>query len=98
MTNREKEILKKSLDILKRNLKPRKIILFGSRAKGKAERSSDFDFAVECSHVSDQIKRETKEDIENVSGLYHVDIIYLSEVDDEFKKIILKTGEVIYGR
>jgi hypothetical protein len=27
-----------------------------------------------------------------------VDIVYLASVDEEFKRIILKTGKVVYGK
>ncbi len=35
MTAREQEVFNGVVDILKRELSPKKIILFGSRAKGK---------------------------------------------------------------
>ena len=46
MNKREKEIIQEVTRILKTKLRPSRIILFGSRAKGKGVRGSDFDFAV----------------------------------------------------
>lgn len=43
-------------------------------------------------------QREILEAIEEFSGLYKVDVIYLGHVDPEFRGIILKTGKVIYEK
>ena len=98
MTKRENQILEKVLDLLKKYLKPSKVILFGSRSKGHASISSDFDFAVQCKIIGSEIKRKLKEKIEEVSGLYHVDIVYWNEINEDFRKIILASGKVIYER
>lgn len=39
-----------------------------------------------------------EDEIENAAGLHGVDVVYLQEVDNDFKNIILKTGRVIYER
>ncbi|ODS31635.1 MAG: hypothetical protein SCARUB_03241 [Candidatus Scalindua rubra] len=39
-----------------------------------------------------------KEDIEGVSGLYNVDVVFLQSVDKVFRDIVLKTGRIIYER
>ena len=86
------------MDVLKKSLKPSKIIIFGSRAKGDNKKHSDFDFAVDCSRPSIQVEREIDEQIEKFSGLYGVDIVYLGSVDKDFRKIVLKTGRLIYEK
>jgi len=40
--------------------------------------------------------RKIMEDIEKAAGLFKIDIVYLKNVDEEFKKIILNTGKIIY--
>lgn len=96
MDNRQNEIVQEVIGILKRLLNPSKIIIFGSRAKENNERHSDFDFALNCSRPSLSIERKVNEEIEKISGLYKVDIVYLDSVDKEFKEIILKTGKEVY--
>ncbi|MFH1562684.1 MAG: nucleotidyltransferase domain-containing protein [Nitrospirota bacterium] len=98
ITQRENEILNKTIDILKKYLEPHLVILFGSRAKQKYPAHSDFDMAIDREKVDIRLERRIREEIEEVSGLYKVDIVFLNAVDKSFKDIILKTGRVVYGR
>ena len=98
MNKREQEILKRVVDILKEHLKPYKIILFGSRAKGIAHKNADFDFAVDKKIVGTSEQREIMEEIEKVAGLYKIDIVYLDKIEQGFKNIVLKSGKVLYER
>lgn len=96
---RETEILNNILEVLKTYLSPAKIILFGSRAEGKFYKHSDFDIAVEVNEKIDARKRrKIRNEIEKISGLYKVDIVYLSSVEEDFKNIILETGKIIYAK
>jgi len=95
---REQEIIEKSVGILKKYLNPQKIYLFGSRTKGKAREGSDFDFAIDSAKPNSKIQQAIEQEIENILGLYQVDIVYLSDIEDNFRQIILKTGKVIYER
>jgi len=95
---RELEILNKVIGIFKEDLNPSKIILFGSRGKGNNNQSADFDLAIDCPKPQISVQRKINEEIEKVSGLYQVDLVYLMSVDEEFKRIILKTGKVVYER
>lgn len=99
MENRVDSLLQSVKEILIEACKPEQIILFGSRAKGTAQTGSDFDFAVKTNHKP--VKNEffaMKSRIEKISGLYKVDIVFLSDLDEEFKQIILETGKVIYEK
>lgn len=97
-TARENDIKSGVVEILKNELNPDKIILFGSRAKNKADRFSDFDFAVDATKPPIGKLREIKEHIGEISGLYRIDIVFLSEVEKEFLDIIKITGLVIYEK
>lgn len=94
---REKEVLKKVEDILVRELSPSKIILFGSRAKGTQTRGSDFDLAVDAPSPRQDVEWKIKDEIEEARGLYKVDVVYLGNVEDDFRSLIMRTGKVIYG-
>ena len=98
MNSREKDILEGVIEILKRHLNPPKIILFGSRAKANNSEHADFDFAVEVKRPNISVQRKIAEKIEEISGLYKVDVVYMLSVDNGFREIIKKTGRVLYGR
>ncbi len=84
--------------ILKDELHPEKIILFGSRAKGNALFNSDYDIAVNSESISLRDKRKLKEKVDSVIGLHKFDIVFLNEVDEGFRNIIEQKGKVIYER
>ena len=96
MSQRREEIIKAVNSILQKKLQPSKIILFGSSAKKNNGKHSDFDFAVDGKRPAITLQRKISEEIEKISGLYKVDLVYLDSVDPEFKKIILETGRVLY--
>jgi len=95
---REKEVLDKIVLLLKEKLNPSLIILFGSRASEKHNTGSDFDIALDGDKIDVREMRKLKEKLEEISGLYRVDLIFLESVDSEFKNIIIKRGKILYGR
>jgi len=95
---REKEVLDKIVLLLKEKLNPGLIILFGSRASEKHNTGSDFDIALDGEKIDVREMRKLKEKLEEISGLYKVDLIFLESVDSEFKNIIIRRGKILYGR
>ena len=73
------------------------IVLFGSRAKGNHQTSSDFDIAIK-GKVDKSKLLEIKEKIEDKIFPYSIDIVVYDELDEKFKKIVDKTGKVIWKR
>jgi predicted nucleotidyltransferase len=63
MNRREKEILEGVVEILKRELNPPKIILFGSRAKGNNSEHADFDFAAEVKRPNISVQRKIADEM-----------------------------------
>lgn len=98
MTEREKIVLDKIINLLKKYLACERIILFGSRAKGKFSQNADFDLAVDKKRIDIRIERKMKEKIEEIAGLYKYDIVFMDSVDKDFRNIILKTGKIVYER
>ncbi|WP_457564682.1 type VII toxin-antitoxin system MntA family adenylyltransferase antitoxin [Caminibacter sp.] len=70
---------------------PKKILLFGSRARGDNTPRSDIDIAVDL-NLSFREKRKLKEKIDEISGLYSVDLIFFEDMSDKFKEKVLKEG------
>ena len=64
--------------VVKRELNPGMIILFGSRAKGINSSNADFDVAVDSNEPDNKTKRYLNEKLDNIRGLYKVDPIYLN--------------------
>ena len=93
------EILAEVYDLIARFLPDALIFLFGSRARGDAEQTSDFDFAIDAgSKIPLDVIARIECKIEELRTLKSVDIIDLNRVNPEFKRIILKTGVNIYER
>lgn len=78
-------------------LKPRKVILFGSRARGDSGERSDYDFAVDDYGISNQRwARFSLEVKEKVPTLKEIEIIRMSQIDGTFRERILKEGIIVY--
>ncbi|MRI57915.1 MAG: nucleotidyltransferase domain-containing protein, partial [Epsilonproteobacteria bacterium] len=73
------------------------IVLFGSRAKGYATTHSDIDIAVDLK-LDFRSRRKLKEKVEECSGIYSVDLVFLPEVLETFAKQIEKEGKVLYEK
>ena len=98
MTKRETEVLDTAINIIKEDLDPDKIIIFGSRAKDKSKCFSDFDLALDVKQPEIRSRRILKEKIENAVGLYSVDLVFLNSVDKKFRDLILETGRIVYEK
>jgi len=95
---REEIIIGNIVSLIRKDIGPDRMLLFGSRAEGRHGPGSDFDIALDGKKISVRKMRELREKLEEVSGLHKVDIIFLESVDKEFKDIILKKGEILYER
>lgn len=83
-------ILKKYKDITS-------VILFGSRAKGTFKKGSDIDLAIFTESVSEEIILKLKEDFEESSLPYRVDIVhYPTLTHQELKNHIDRVGVSFY--
>ena len=94
----EEKRLIKTIKILVDELNPNRLILFGSRGKGKAFTNSDYDITVDTHKIEFRKKRILKDKLEDILGLHKLDLVFINEVEKKFKEIILKTGRVIYER
>jgi uncharacterized protein len=98
ITERETGILRDAVKVLREELRPRRIVLFGSRAKGTARKGSDFDLAMDCQAPRFAEAHRIREKLSEKSGLYHIDLVFLPSVSRDFRDLILKTGKVVYAR
>ena len=73
----------------------RKVILFGSRARGDFRRTSDIDLAVS----GGDFKRFALDVDEETSTLLEYDIVNLdAEMQDELRESIKKEGRILYEK
>jgi predicted nucleotidyltransferase len=79
-------------------LRPRRVILFGSRARGDADRFSDIDLAVDVEPVSSRAWCDLVDDLElHPPTLLDVDLVFLSRLDATWRERIERQGIVLYG-
>ena len=97
-SERENEILTRVVETISHYLNPEKITLFGSRAKGHATVGSDFDIAIFAARPHPEIEIKMLDEISSFRGLYTLDLVYVPELDEDFKELIQKTGKIIYDR
>jgi len=93
------KVLRKLIEFLEKELAPERVILFGSRAKNKAHPYSDIDLAIFATKPLDlRGKRKLKEEVEELSYPFKVDLVFMDEVSEEFKRVIYETGRVVYEK
>ncbi len=97
-SEREEEILQRSVLALIEILNPEEIILFGSRAGDNYSPRSDFDFAVSGSEPDFKTRQKISSTLDELRGLYSVDIVYLEDVEEDFRNVIYETGVSLYER
>jgi len=89
--------LKFIINLAKNLILPKKIILFGSRARGDHRPDSDFDIAfvnIQKKHWAEFVLK-IKED---TPSLYKYDCIHFDSIDEDFKNKILTEGIVLYEK
>jgi len=99
-----KEEIKKIIDQIKDKYKPKKIILFGSFARGKPNKNSDIDLLIIKDTKKDYYQRipEVRSLLHNIDRAFDILVMTQKEVakrlklGDFFIEDILKKGKVIY--
>jgi predicted nucleotidyltransferase len=92
MVGKDQQIL---TSIIKKHLPSVKIYLFGSRARGDYKSTSDIDIALDAGKKIDLYTLSLiKEEIEESSIPFTVDVVDLYTASGDFKKNILKDGKL----
>ena len=77
--------------------KPKKIVLFGSRARGVARANSDFDLAVIKRSCTDSEWASLLVDLDELPiTLFAIDVVEFELLKSDYKEQIAKDGVVLY--
>jgi predicted nucleotidyltransferase len=76
----------------------RRVILFGSRARGNARRSSDIDLAIDAPGADSRAWMRWMDALEQRESLVSVDLVVLSEAPESLRAEIAREGRVLFER
>lgn len=80
------------IDTLKKLPFVKKVILFGSRARGDQQSRSDIDLAIDCPEATGEQWHKILDIVDKADTLLLIDCVNLAKADERFKKNILKDG------
>ena len=80
------------------HLNPKKIIIYGSRARGDFRQTSDIDIAVECDGDNREIGVLNEILNEDIPSLLKYEIINLKKVNKRLRDEVMREGIVIYEK
>ena len=81
------------------DVRPLRVFLFGSRARGTADPRSDFDLGIEAEDTIEPWKMEAlRERLEEAPILQFLDVVDFSRVDETFRRATLPDSVTLYER
>lgn len=89
------ELLKQIIDAVVRHSAPKRIILYGSRARGDYSATSDIDIAVECEQGKNLVRNVIDDEVRTLLKLEMVDI---DEVGPQLRSEIEREGILLYEK
>ena len=83
-------------DVIKSNKKIRRVLIFGSRAKGNYKEGSDIDICLEADDLSVSELNNIRFKLDELLLPYKIDIIDMNYItNDELKEHVLRVGREI---
>lgn len=89
----EEKIYINLMSYFKSNKYIKKVILFGSRAKGNYNYNSDIDLGILCDK---KYKGTISAELDELVGIYSLDIVFLDAMNEDIKLQIDRDGIEIY--
>ncbi|MEJ5172828.1 MAG: nucleotidyltransferase domain-containing protein [Hydrogenothermaceae bacterium] len=93
----KKETLKKIIDVISANKKVKKIILFGSRAKGNFQKGSDIDLVIIAPDLTFSEYLKILTNLDELDIPYKIDLLHWNYLDEDIKEHISRVGVEIYS-
>ncbi len=84
------------VDAIVRRIKPQRIVLFGSRARGDAHERADYDIAIVGEALTPIILAQIRADMEKLPTLLSIDIVWMNRANAVLRERILSEGKIIY--
>ena len=95
----KEDVIKKICSIFKKYPSVKKVVIYGSRAKGNYKRGSDIDLTMFGDHISDQEQTNIFFDIDNLNTPYTIDLSIYRQIDNEdLQEHINRVGKVFYQK
>jgi len=80
-----------------KDMNPKEVILFGSRARGNHRENSDFDFCFKEADPDPLVRAKFKLRVEEEPlTLYKVDLVFFEELSEDYIRNIAVEGKLIY--
>ncbi len=101
MRQKLKQKIECIVDYIVETLHPEKVVLFGSVVKKPKKTGFDIDIFVKLNRPAEaehRIVRKLKEKIDELAGIYTVDLVFSYQVSEELLSAIEKEGVVIYEK
>lgn len=89
------KVYKRLINYFESNIDIKKIILFGSRAKGIESVNSDIDLCIDYIGKS---KGTVVEEINDIVGVYSCDIVFFDSLNENIEKQVARDGIEIYNK
>lgn len=89
------KIYNRLIEYFNKNKNIKKVILFGSRAKGIYKANSDIDI---CIDFQGNYKGTIALEIDELVGIYSCDIVFMDSLNEEIERQINRAGITIYER
>ena len=91
------ELIKASVEVIKKYLPNAVVIVYGSRARGDYKPNSDLDVAILTENkIPASLMAQLREELDELPTLVSFDLVDLNSVSEEFKRTVLKEGKVVY--
>lgn len=84
------------VDTIIQHIKPKQIILFGSRARDDAQSRSDYDIAIDDNELTPAKLAQIRADLETLPTLLSIDLVWMSRAAETLRQRILNEGKTLY--